>query len=100
MGRLRVRDIGENDVFCVLEEVRKHYRSTTTGSNLTGHSMAEAAQRTGADHPDLFAAVAPPRPHQLSMYGYAVKKGTVEARIEGRVVEMQSVRPGDLFGWR
>jgi len=94
MGRYEYRDIGENDVFCVLEEVRKHYRIDDDRIYLTGHSMAEAAQRTwGCTIPPVCGGRSALGRNQLSMYGYAVKKGTVEARIEGRVVEMQSRPP-------
>ena len=59
-GAYEYRDIGENDVFCVLDEVRKHYRIDDDRIYLTGHSMGgSGAAYLGLHHPDLFAAVAP-----------------------------------------
>ena len=59
-GTTEYRGIGENDVLCVLEEVRKRYRVDDDRVYLTGHSMGGTrAAYLALHHPDQFAAVAP-----------------------------------------
>jgi len=59
-GAYEYRDIGENDVFCVLDEVRKRYRIDENRIYVTGHSMGGSGSAYLALHyPDLFAAAAP-----------------------------------------
>jgi poly(3-hydroxybutyrate) depolymerase len=59
-GAYEYRDIGENDVFCVLEEVRKRYRVDDDRIYVTGHSMGGSGSAYLALHyPDVFAAAAP-----------------------------------------
>lgn len=59
-GNTEYRGIGENDVFCVLEEVRKRFRIDEDRIYLTGHSMGGSGSAyLGLHHPDLFAAAAP-----------------------------------------
>jgi predicted esterase len=59
-GITEYRGIGENDVFCVLEAVRKRYRVDDNRIYLTGHSMGgTGAAYLALHHPDQFAAVAP-----------------------------------------
>ncbi|MFN7923200.1 MAG: 5'-nucleotidase C-terminal domain-containing protein [Bryobacteraceae bacterium] len=59
-GVTEYRGIGENDVFCVMEDVRKRYRIDEDRIYLTGHSMGgTGAAYLAMHHPDLFAAVAP-----------------------------------------
>jgi len=59
-GKTEYRGIGEVDLFCVLDEVRKRYVIDEDRIYVTGHSMGG----TGSvymilHHPDLFAAAAP-----------------------------------------
>jgi predicted esterase len=62
-GTTEYRGIGENDIFCVLAEVRKRYRIDGERIYLTGQSMGgTGAAYLGLHHPDLFAAVAPLAP--------------------------------------
>jgi pimeloyl-ACP methyl ester carboxylesterase len=59
-GAMEYRGIGENDVFCVLEDVRKRFRVDEDRIYLTGHSMGGTGSAyLGLHHPDLFAAAAP-----------------------------------------
>lgn len=59
-GKTEYRGIGENDIFCVLEDVRKRYRVDEDRIYLTGHSMGATGSAYLALHrPDIFAAVAP-----------------------------------------
>ena len=59
-GVSQYRGIGENDIFCVLEDVRKRFRVDEDRIYLTGHSMGGTGSAyLGLHHPDLFAAVAP-----------------------------------------
>lgn len=59
-GKTEYRGIGENDVFCVLEDVRRRYRVDEDRIYLTGHSMgATGAAYLALHHPDVFAAAAP-----------------------------------------
>jgi predicted esterase len=59
-GTAEYRGIGENDVLCVLEEVRKRYKVDEDRVYLTGHSMGgTGAAYLALHHPDRFAAVAP-----------------------------------------
>lgn len=54
------RGVGENDCFCVLNEVRKRWKVDEDRIYLTGLSMGgTGAAYLGLHHPDLFAAVAP-----------------------------------------
>lgn len=62
MGRgvTEYRGIGENDCFCVLDEVRKRWRIDEDRIYLTGLSMGgTGAAYLALHHPDLFAAAAP-----------------------------------------
>ena len=62
MGRgvTEYRGVGENDCFCVLEEVRKRWRIDEDRIYLTGLSMGgTGAAYLALRHPDLFAAAAP-----------------------------------------
>lgn len=55
--------IGENDVLCVLADVRSRYRVDPDRIYVTGHSMGgTGAARLALQHPDLFAAAAPLAP--------------------------------------
>jgi predicted esterase len=59
-GTTEYRGIGENDVLCVLEDVRKRYKVDDDRVYLTGHSMGgTGAAYLALHHPDLFAAAAP-----------------------------------------
>ncbi len=59
-GITEYRGIGENDVFCVLAEVRKRFSIDEDRIYLTGHSMGgTGAAYLALHHPDLFAAAAP-----------------------------------------
>ena len=59
-GITEYRGIGENDVFCVLAEVRKRFMIDEDRIYLTGHSMGgTGAAYLALHHPDLFAAAAP-----------------------------------------
>jgi predicted esterase len=59
-GVTEFRGIGENDIFCVLEDVAKRYRVDPTRIYLTGHSMGgTGAAYLALHHPDRFAAAAP-----------------------------------------
>jgi predicted esterase len=59
-GTTEYRGIGENDIFCVLEDVRKRYRVDDDRIYLTGHSMGGSGTAYLAlHHPDIFAAAAP-----------------------------------------
>jgi predicted esterase len=59
-GVTEYRGIGENDIFCVLDDVRKRFRVDDDRIYLTGHSMGgTGAAYLALHHPDLFAAVAP-----------------------------------------
>src|SRR5579862_1342468 len=59
-GTKQFRGIGENDIFCVLEDVRKRFRVDADRIYLTGHSMGGTGSAyLGLHHPDLFAAVVP-----------------------------------------
>ena len=44
-GTSQYRGIGENDIFCVLEDVRKRFRVDEDRIYLTGHSMDGTARR-------------------------------------------------------
>lgn len=55
--------IGENDVLCVLADVRARYKVDPDRIYVTGHSMGgTGAARLALQHPDLFAASAPLAP--------------------------------------
>ena len=59
-GTTEYRGIGENDVLCVLDDVRKRYQVDPDRIYLTGHSMGgTGAAYLALHHPDLFAAAAP-----------------------------------------
>jgi predicted esterase len=59
-GTTEYRGIGENDVLCVLDDVRKRYQVDPDRIYLTGHSMGgTGAAYLALHHPDQFAAVAP-----------------------------------------
>jgi predicted esterase len=59
-GVTEYRGIGENDIFCVLEDNKRHYRVDEDRIYLTGHSMGgTGAAYLALHHPDLFAAAAP-----------------------------------------
>ena len=59
-GVTEYRGIGENDVFCVLAEVRKRFAIDEDRIYLTGHSMGgTGAAYLALHHPDLFAGAAP-----------------------------------------
>lgn len=59
-GTTEYRGIGENDVFCVLEDVRRRFSIDEDRIYLTGHSMGGTGTTYLAlRHPDVFAAAAP-----------------------------------------
>lgn len=59
-GTTEYRGIGENDIFCVLADVKKRFRVDENRIYLTGHSMGGTGSAYLAlHHPDLFAAAAP-----------------------------------------
>lgn len=59
-GTTEYRGIGENDIFCVLADVKKRFRVDEDRIYLTGHSMGGTGSAYLAlHHPDLFAAAAP-----------------------------------------
>lgn len=59
-GVTEYRGLGENDIFCVLADVRKRYRIDPDRIYATGHSMGgTGAAYLALHHPDVFAAVAP-----------------------------------------
>jgi predicted esterase len=59
-GVSQYRGIGENDIFCVLEDVRKRFHVDEDRVYVTGHSRGGTGSAyLGLHHPDLFAAVAP-----------------------------------------
>jgi len=59
-GITEYRGIGENDVLCVLAEVRKKFPIDEDRIYVTGHSMGgTGAAYLALHHPDLFAAAAP-----------------------------------------
>jgi len=59
-GTTEFRGIGENDVWCVLAEVKRRFRVDEDRIYLTGHSMGGTGSAYIALHrPDYFAAVAP-----------------------------------------
>ena len=54
------RGSGENDIFCVIEDVQKRYAVNPDRVYLIGHSMGgTGAAYLALHHPDVFAAVAP-----------------------------------------
>jgi predicted esterase len=59
-GTTEYRGIGENDIFCVLADLKRHYRVDPDRIYLTGQSMGgTGAAYLALRHPDLFAAAAP-----------------------------------------
>ena len=59
-GITEFRGMGENDVFRVIEEVRKRYRVDADRISLTGLSMGGTGTiELALHHPDFFAAAAP-----------------------------------------
>ncbi|MCC6589566.1 MAG: 5'-nucleotidase C-terminal domain-containing protein [Bryobacterales bacterium] len=59
-GVTEYRGIGENDCFCVMDEIRKRYNIDPDRVYLTGLSMGgTGAAYLALHHPDLFAAAAP-----------------------------------------
>ena len=59
-GITEYRGIGENDVLCVLEDVKQRYSIDLDRIYLTGHSMGGTGTTYLAlRHPDVFAAAAP-----------------------------------------
>lgn len=62
-GTTEYRGIGENDIFCVLADVRKRYRIDGERIYLTGQSMGGTGSvYLGMHHPHLFAALGPLAP--------------------------------------
>lgn len=59
-GVTEFRGIGENDIFCVLQDVEKRFQVDPNRIYLTGHSMGGTGSAYLAlHHPDRFAAIAP-----------------------------------------
>lgn len=59
-GTTEYRGIGENDIFCVIADLQRHYRVDPERIYLTGQSMGgTGAAYLALHHPDLFAASAP-----------------------------------------
>lgn len=59
-GVTEFKGIGENDIFCAMEDVARRYKVDPDRIYLTGHSMGgQGAAYLALHHPDLFAGAAP-----------------------------------------